>query len=246
MWGCGGRTSKEFFESRPWLGYNLSMRTLYHSWVCPFSRKIRIILAEKKLAFEMVVEHPWAPRPDYMALDPAGQPPLLIEPDGIAVADHTAIAEYLDEAFGDPLLMGLETRKRAEVRRLVSWFDGKFNREVTVNLVGEKVFKRQMGGSGPDSRMIRAGFAAIGAHLDYLGVLAEQRRWLAGDEFSMADIAACAHLSAVDYVGDVPWDQYPAAKDWYARVKSRPSVRPLLTDNLPGIPPPPHYANLDF
>jgi glutathione S-transferase len=238
--------TKEFFESGHGLGYNLSMRTLYHSWVCPFSRKIRIILGEKKLAFEMVVEHPWAPRPDYMALDPAGHPPLLVEPDGVAIADHTAIAEYLDEAFGDPLLIGLQVRPRAEVRRLIGWFDGKFNREVTANLVGEKVFKRQMGGSSPDSRAIRAGLAAIGAHLDYLGHLAEQRRWLAGEQFSMADIVACAHLSAVDYVGDVPWDQFPAAKDWYARMKSRPSVRPLLTDNLPGIPPPPHYANLDF
>jgi len=103
-----------------------------------------------------------------------------------------------------------------------------------------------MGGSSPDSKAIRAGLTHIGPHLAYLGGLAEQRRWLGGDQFSMADVVACAHLSAVDYVGDVPWDQYPAARDWYARMKSRPSVRPLLTDNLPGIPPPPHYANLDF
>jgi glutathione S-transferase len=222
------------------------MRTLYHSWICPFSRKIRIILAEKKLAFEMVVEHPWAPRPEFLALNPAGEPPVLVEADGLVIADHTAVAEYLDEAYGEPLLLGLDVRFRAEVRRLIGWFDGKFNREVTINLVGEKIFKRQRGGSGPDSRAIRAGFAAIGTHLDYLGRLAEHRRWLAGDVFSMADIAACAHLSAVDYVGDVPWQDHPAAKDWYARVKSRPSVRPLLTDCLPGIPPPAHYADLDF
>jgi len=222
------------------------MRTLYHSWICPFSRKIRIILAEKKLAFEMVVEHPWSPRPEFLALDPAGEPPLLVEPDGVAIAGHTAIAEYLDEGYAEPILMGLDTRYRAEVRRLIGWFDGKFNREVTVNLVGEKIFKRQMGGSGPDSKAIRIGFASIGAHLDYLGALTESRRWLAGDSFSMADIAAFAHLSAVDYVGDVPWADHAAAKDWYARVKSRPSVRPLLTDCLPGIPPPAHYADLDF
>jgi glutathione S-transferase len=222
------------------------MRTLYHSWLCPFSRKIRIILAEKKLAFAMAVEHPWSVGADYLALDPAGEPPLLVEPDGTVVAGHGAIAEFLDEAYGDPLLLGLDIRFRAEVRRLIGWFDGKFNREVTANLVGEKIFKRQMGGNGPDSRAIRAGFAAMPAHLAYLGHLAEGRRWLAGEAFSMADIAAAAHLSAVDYVGDVPWNDFPAAKDWYARVKSRPSVRPLLTDCLPGIPPPAHYADLDF
>ena len=222
------------------------MRTLYHSWISPYSRKIRIILAEKKLAFEMVVEHPWSPRPEFLALNPAGEPPVLVEADGTTVCGHQAVAEYLDEAYGEPLLMGLDVRFRAEVRRLIDWFDGKFHREVTANLVGEKVFKRQMGGAGPDSKAIRTGFASIGAHLDYLGSLVDQRRWLAGDEFSLADIVACAHLSAVDYVGDVPWNDYPLAKDWYARLKSRPSVRPLLTDNLPGIPPPAHYADLDF
>jgi glutathione S-transferase len=222
------------------------MRTLYHVLLCPKSRKIRIVLAEKKLAFLSVEEQPGASRPEILALAPASEPPVLVDEDGTSFSDSAAIAEYLDEAYGEPPLLGLTVRLRAEVRRLTGWFDGKFNREVTANLVGEKLVKRQIGGDGPDSRAVRAGFAAIGAHLDYLGSLAERRRWLAGDIFSMADIAACAQLSCVDYLGDVPWNAHPAAKDWYARVKSRPSVRPLLADCVPGIPPPPTYADLDF
>ena len=58
--------------------------------------------------------------------------------------------------------------------------------------------------------------------------------------------AAAAHLSTVDYLGDVPWKEHEEAKDWYARVKSRPSFRALLEDNVPGAPPQRHYANLDF
>jgi glutathione S-transferase len=223
------------------------MRTLHHHWLCPFSRKVRIVLGEKKLAFELVVERPWEPHPDFLALNLAGEVPVLVEPEGAVLADSAAITEYLDEAYADPPLIGSDLVERAEVRRLVAWFDVKFNRDVTINLVGEKLVKRQMGSTtGPDSKLIRTGYATIRNHLDYIGWLVERRKWLAGEVFSLADIAAAAHLSAVDYIGDVPWDDFAPAKDWYARVKSRPSVRPLLTDHLPGIPPPKHYADLDF
>jgi glutathione S-transferase len=223
------------------------MRTLHHYWLCPFSRKVRIVLAEKKLAFEMVVERAWEQSPELLALNPACDVPVLIEPNGAVLADSTAIVEYLDETHEEPMLMGRNILTRAEVRRLVGWFDVKFNRDVTTTLVGEKLFKRQMGiPGGPDSKLLRIGYEAIGEHLDYVGWLTERRNWLAGDNFSLADVTAAAHLSCVDYIGDVPWDQFPAAKDWYARIKSRPSFRPLLTDHLPGMSPPKHYADLDF
>jgi glutathione S-transferase len=223
------------------------MRVLYHQWLCPFSRKVRVVLAEKKLPFEMVVEPVWEKRSAFVALNPANDVPVLVEEDGAVLSDATAIAEYLDEMFPDSTLIGDDLLFRAEVRRLAGWFDGKFNREVTVNLVGEKVVKRQMGFDGsPDSHAVRQGFAFLREHLAYLGRLADERRWLAGDAFSLADIAAAAHLSAVDYVGDVPWEKFQAVKDWYARVKSRPSFRPLLADLLPGMRPPSHYADLDF
>lgn len=225
------------------------MRTLYHLWLCPFSRKVRIVLGEKKLAFEMVVEKPWEQRPEFLALNPSGDVPVLVEPNGAVLSESYSICEYLDEMQPDPPLLGNNLLVRAEVRRLVGWFDIKFNQEVTVNLVGEKILKRQMGyhvAGGPDSRAIRTGYTYIKDHMDYIGWLTERRRWLAGEEFSLADIAAAAHLSTVDYIGDVPWEDHPGAKDWYARVKSRPSFRPLLTDHLPGIAPPKHYADLDF
>lgn len=220
---------------------------LHHLWLCPFSRKVRIVLAEKKIPCDLLVEKVWDQRPEFLALNPAADVPVLVEADGSAISDSSAITEYLDEIQPNPPLFGGDPRSRAEVRRLVAWFDVKFNRDVTINLVGEKIVKRQMGvRSGPDSRLVRIGYTMIRQHLDYIGWLVEHRRWLAGDLLSMADIAAAAHLSSVDYVGDVPWEDYPLAKDWYARMKSRPSVRPLLADHLPGIPPPPHYADLDF
>lgn len=222
------------------------MRTLYHLWLSPFSRKVRLMLAEKRLEADLLIEKVWERRPEFLALNPAGEVPVLIEPDGTVLADATAICEYLDEVRPDPPLIGRDAVARAEVRRLIGWFDGAFNRDVTVTLVGEKVMKRHLGSGGPDSRLLRIGYNSVHAHLDYIGWLTERRRWLAGDAFSLADITAAAHLSTVDYIGDVPWDDHAAAKDWYARIKSRPSFRPLLADYVPGIPPPRHYADLDF
>ena len=142
--------------------------------------------------------------------------------------------------------MGRDPRARAEVRRLVAWFDVKFAREVTQNLLDEKIMKHFLRGGEPNSAAIRAGSANIHAHLDYVGFLAERRRFLSGDHFSLADIAAAAHFSVLDYIGDVPWARHPGAKDWYARIKSRPSFRAILADRIPGVPPPQHYSDLDF
>ena len=222
------------------------MRTLYHLWLSPYSRKVRVFLKEKKLDFEMRVERVWERRPEFLAMSPAGQVPVLVDEDGTVVVDSGVICEYLDEVYPEPPLIGRDAKHRAEVRRLAAWFDLNFGREVTQNLVGEKMTKRVLGLGEPSSAAIRAGHHNIHHHLDYIGYLADRRNWLAGEELSLADVAAGAQLSTVDYIGDVPWDQHPRAREWYARLKSRPSFRPLLGDHVPGAPPPAHYANLDF
>jgi len=222
------------------------MRTLFHLWLSPQCRKVRLQLATKSLDFEMKVEKVWDRRPEFLAFNPAGSVPVLVEPDGRVIATHNAIVEYIEEIYPDPPLIGTDPAARAEVRRLVAWFDEKFGPEVTINLVDEKIMKRFLGMGEPNSSAIRAGHANIHQHLDYIGWLMERRKWLAGDHFSLADIAAAAHLSAVDYLGDVPWGDHEAAKEWYMKVKSRPAFRPLLADSIPGCPPPKHYADLDF
>jgi len=226
------------------------MRILYHVTLSPFARKVRIALAEKNLDFTPKLEKVWERRPEFLALNPAGEVPVLIEPDGTVLAGTAAIVEYLDEAYRDKLLIGINPVDRAEVRRLVEWFDGKMNLEVTENLLGQKMMRRYAGPGQPtgtpNSQAIRAGHANLPSHLDYIGYLVERRRWLAGDHFSVADITAAAHLSSLDYLGDVPWDAHEPAKEWYARIKSRPSFRPILADHVPGAPPPPHYVDLDF
>ncbi len=222
------------------------MRTLFHLWLHPFSRKVRIVLAEKGLEFDLRLEKTWERRTEFLALNPAGDVPVLVEPDGTVLSNSWVTCEYLEEVYPQVNLLGDDALQRAETRRLVSWFDVKFNREVTENLVGEKMMKRFLKLGEPHGPSIRAGHANIHYHLDYIGFLTEKRTWLAGDRFSLADIAAAAHISAVDYIGDVPWEEHEAAREWYARAKSRPSFRAILEDRIPGFVPAPTYENVDF
>jgi len=213
------------------------MRTLYHLWLHPFSRKVRIVLAEKNLSFDLQIEKIWERRTEFLALNPAGDVPVLIEQDGTTLAHSQVICEYLEEVYPEVNLLGHDPVARAEVRRLVSWFDVKFSREVTDNIVGEKLMKRFLKLGEPHGPSIRAGHANIHYHLDYIGFLTEKRQWLAGASFSLADIAAAAHLSTIDYIGDVPWEEHEAARIWYDKVKSRESFKPLLEDRIPGFEP---------
>lgn len=222
------------------------MRLLYHYPLSPFSRKVRLALAEKRLPFELRTEKPWERRAEYLDLNPSGEVPTLIEDNGFAVPEAAVICEYLEEAYPDTGMLGETLAERVEVRRLVTWFDSKFALEVTDNLLGEKVLKRLAGRGGADAGALRIGYTALGHHLEYLGWLAENRKWLAGANLSLADLSAAAHLSCLDYVGDVEWKKVPAVREWYARVKSRPSFRPLLAERVPGFAPPAHYPDLDF
>jgi len=223
------------------------MRRLFHFPLSPFCRKLRLVLGEKKLACEFVTERPWERRAELLALNPAGQVPVLIEPNGAVVSDSNAIAEYLEEIHPDPPLMPRLPVDRAEVRRLVGWFDQYAFEEVISVVLREKLLKRFAASDAPNPDIValRASFDALRRHLDYVGRLVEQRDYLAG-ALSIADFAAAAHLSCVDYFGDVPWSACPPTREWYARIKSRPCFRPLLADHLPGVAPPVHYANLDF
>jgi len=218
---------------------------LYHQPLSPFCRKIRLVLAEKGIEVELVEEAPWEKRMDYLRQNPSGKVPML-KIDGRTLAESSAIFEYLEEVYPDPPLLPDTPAERAEARRLHAWFDDKFHQEVTVNLLYERVYKRLSRTGHPESGRIKLGSRNIKYHLDYIGWLMEGRRWLAGDKLSIADFAAAAQLSSLDYVGDVDWSRSQSLKDWYAKVKSRPAFRSLLADLVPGFTPPSHYADLDF
>jgi glutathione S-transferase len=230
------------------------MYTLFHHPFCPHSRFIRLVLGEYGLDLRLVEERVWERREAFLALNPAGTTPVLFAEGQPAIPGAGIIAEYLDEVHGRDMeerrLLPGSIGDRIEVRRLMAWFNDKFFEEVSHPLVAERIYKRFMGeesgGGAPATDVIRAAKVNVRYHLAYIGWLARTRNYLAGELLTYADLAAAAHLSAIDYLGDVPWSEDDAAKAWYARVKSRPSFRPLLSEWLAGVPAAPTYVDLDF
>ncbi len=224
-------------------------RTLHHFPLDPASRQVRLALGEKRLPFADVVVRYWEQPKEFLALNPTGAPPVLVEEQNgrrLVVCEARAILEHLDETVPEPALLGREPAERAEARRLMQWFDRKFDNEVNALLLLEKLEKRLLKMGAPDLYAMRQGRDALRLHLAYLESLLAQRDWLAGRRLSLADFAAGAHISVIDYFGDIPWRDFPAVKTWYMKVKSRPAFRPLLADRWPGLAPAAHYDDLDF
>jgi len=222
------------------------MRRLYHHILSPVCRKVRIALAEKGLHCELVSEDFVPARAEFLKMNPAGEVPVFIDVNGTVVPDHSVICEFLEEAYPTPSLLPKEPLARIEARRLTRFFDEKFSREVSVPLLREKVIKSLKIGGTPNSNIIRQSKGFLRQHLKYIEWLVLRRNWLAGADFSYADIAAAAHISVVDYLGDIDWDKFADAKDWYSRIKSRQSFRGILKDRQSGFVPPSYYSELDF
>ncbi len=235
------------------------MIRLFHLPLSPFCRKVRLSLAEKKLQVELVEERFWERNTEFLRRNPAGKVPVL-KVDDLIFSESGAICEYLEDVYPEPSLMPSDPLARHEVRRMVSWFDDKFHNEVTSKLLYERIYKKLSGRGDPVTENLRAGKQALRYHIDYLGWLLEHRNWVAGNIMTLADFAAAAHFSSLDYLhlpsgdndsdvgyaSDVDWNRHAAVKDWYAKIKSRPAFRGILTDLVPGFTRSPHYANLDF
>ncbi len=221
------------------------MVRLYQFSLSPHCRKIRLVLAEKKIEADLIDEYPWDLRNDFLAMNPAGKVPVLRDGD-LVVAETPAIFEYIEAKYPKPSLLPGNIAQQAEARRIAGYFDDKFYNEVSRKLLNERVYRRISKDGPPDSTDIKSALKDIKFHYGYMEWLLEERRWLAGDEMSIADFTAAAHFSSLDYIGDIDWKIIPNVKDWYAKIKSRPAFRPLLRDLVPGLRPTRQYADLDF
>lgn len=222
------------------------MWQLYQFPLCPFSRKVRLALSEKGVAYDLQRENPWEASEAFYALNPAGRTPVIHEPDrNLTLIDSQAICEYFEETVDkSPLILGTAIG-RAEIRRLVALFDENFFADVTHPLLHERMKKRLISRQPPDSKILRQAMRLAHEHLDYIDWLVDNRRWLAGAQLSLADFAAAAQISVADYLGGIDWAGHEGAHSWYRVLKSRPSFGPLLTQKMEGIPPPRHYADVN-
>ncbi len=223
------------------------MWQLYQFPLCPFSRKVRLLLGEKGVGYEPVRESPWLRRDEFLDLNPTGQVPVMADTErGVTLIDSQVICEFFEETVNKaPMLNGTAT-DRAEIRRLAIWFDTNFYAEITAPLLHERMLKRIVYKQSPDGQALRTAMKAAVNHLDYIDYLLDHRTWLAGPTMSLADLSAAAQISIADYLGGIDWKSHEQAKGWYVRMKSRPSFRPLLSERMEGIPPPADYEKLDL
>lgn len=221
------------------------MVLLVHHSLSPQSRKARLIMAEKKMLFVLKEEEPWNISPEIRKINPAGDLPILIF-DGNVISGNYAVTEYLEESNAQYRLLPESPKERAEARRIMDWFDTKFYNEVYKYIVAEKIIKRFQLKQAPNSKVLKAGLNNLKFHMEYIDYLADRNNYLAGKNLTLADLTVAAHLSIIDYLGDISWSEYKNAKLWYAKIKSRPSFKDILKDNIRGITPSANYANLDF
>ncbi len=220
---------------------------LYQFPLCPFSRKVRLLLGEKGVNYTLVTESPWEQRTGYRDISPTGQTPAMRNSEsGVTLAHSSAICEYFEEVeAARPLMTGGATG-RAEIRRLVAWFDEQFYADVGAPLLLEKMLKRTVYRQSPDAGVLRGAMKAANTHLDMLSALLDHHSWIAGTAMTLADFAAAAHISVADYLGGIDWTGHDLVRDWYAAMKSRPSFRPLLDERMGVLQPPKHYADVNF
>lgn len=223
------------------------MWTLYQFPLCPFSRKVRLLLGEKSIPYDLVRENPWEQRDEFVDMNPTGRTPVLVDDERrIVLADSRAICEYLDETVEAHSMISGTSQYRAEIRRLVAWFDEQFYGDVVAPLLHERMLKRLILRQSPDGQVLREAMKLANVHLDYLDYLIDHRNWLAGATLSLADLTAAAHLSVADYLGGIDWKGHEQTRGWYAMFKSRPAFRPLLSERMEVIVPPAHYEKVDF
>ncbi|MDJ1257341.1 MAG: glutathione S-transferase family protein [Candidatus Midichloria sp.] len=225
---------------------------LYHYPLCPFSRKIRVILKEKGVQFELVLEKYWERKKSFLSLNPSGSTPVLLNKENNKVYyGNFSLFEFIEQNFLEQAILPFDYQSQYQVRNIAEWFDTKFYNEVTKYLIEEKVIKNasiNFNSMPPNSSAIRAAKKNILLHLDYIDFLLKKNcgDYIMGEKVGLADFSAAAQLSVLDYMGDVPWEYSVAVKSWYALVKSRPSFRDILNDEVPGLYKSSHYENPDF
>ncbi len=229
------------------------MPALYSFALCPASRFIQLCLGELGVEYELIEKRPWEWDADFAALNPAGTLPVIVDMSKRPLCGSYAISEYLAEVA--PQLESLrpqmalldgDAAQKAEIRRLVDWFLIKFDKDSSALLLDEIMLKGLSGRGEPDMDVLRTGRENLSYHLGYMTHLLAQNSWLAGESISLADLAAAAQISCLDYIAHLKWQDIPEIKEWYSRIKSRPSFRAILALRVGGNPPPSYYTQFDF
>ena len=222
------------------------MITLYHYYLCSSSRYIRLILEEQKIKYETQLENYWKPQKDFLQLNPAGHLPVIVNEENFPVIGANACIEYIKDLEVKPRLFVDDYREKAEINRLVHWFDVIFKKEVFDPIIYEKVFSGILDNITPNSENIRAALNNLDFHIQYFNYLLNNKNYFIKDELTYLDFLAAANFSVLDYLGLLNLKSHENIRNWYFKVKSRPSFKTLLKDQIVGLYPDENYKNMDI
>ena len=220
------------------------MNKLFHYFLCPSSRFIRIILIEKKIDFDLFIEDYSNPTEDYLFKNPAGFFPVLNTSFNENIVGSLVIIEYLKNLNLPPALM--IKKNENEIRRLLFWFETSFKNEVIIPLLKEKVFKRFEKNSMPNSHTIRSARANLKYHMQYFNYLIKDNDFFIDDKLSYVDLFYGASLTVLDYINELNFYDLEKLKNLYSAIKSRPSFKKILIDRVVGVNPHSDYLKLDY
>lgn len=200
---------------------------LIGSLTSPYVRKVRIVLAEKKIDYEFVVDSPWETTTGVPDHNPLGKVPVLILDDDTPLYDSRVIVEYLDSTAPNNRLIPAAGRERVMVRRWEALGDGLCDAAVTAFLEAKR------GDATRDDDWIARQRAKIARALQVMAGDLGDHAWCHANAISLADIAVGMALGYLDFrFADIDWrSPYPNL----ARLHEKLSSRATFAETVPRI-----------
>ena len=186
----------------------------------PYVRKVRVVLAEKRIDYEYILDRPSNPDSRVAQYNPLGKIPVLVRDDGRTVYDSPVIVELLEGLVPEPRLIPADFESRIEVKRWEALGDGIADATVLVShdLREPEAQRKPAAWYAKQRQKIQRGLAAMERDLG-------SREFCFGDRFSLADIAAGFALGYLDFaLPDTDWRRdCPNLTRLEARLAARPS-----------------------
>jgi glutathione S-transferase len=205
------------------------MLKIYGALLSPFVRKVRCVLTEKQVAYELVATNPFDKSGDFLRRSPLGRIPALEDEQGRALADSTVIVEYLEERFPNPALFPRDPYDRARVRWFDEYADGGMAPSLTAKVFFQRVISARVIKGGCDEAIVQSALKELPTFLTYLEGELRGHQYLVAGTFTLADVSVACQLVNLRHAGvEVDAAQFPTVAAWFQGVVARPSLKALI------------------
>ena len=205
------------------------MLKIYGALLSPFVRKVRCVLTEKQIPYELVATNPFDKGADFVRRSPLGRIPALEDEQGRSLADSTVIVEYLEERFPTPPFFPRDPYDRARVRWFDEYADGGMAPSLTAKIFFQRVISAKLIKGGCDEAIVQSGLKELPTFLGYLERELAGHQFLVAETFTLVDVSiACQLVNLRHAGGEIDAKAFPTLAAWFERVVTRPSMKALI------------------